>query len=198
MNWKKLALGASAAIAAVVLGFSGFDALVQPWFRGFDWAVWRWFDILGEWKILAAAALAVFLIFRAFGLNSGVRKLSANIFCSIVLAEFAVSILKICVGRLRPVMFEGLGQTGFEPFSMSGTWHSFPSGHAAAAFAALVSVGLAYPKAKPLVWTLAIAAGVSRVCVGAHFPSDVIFAAFLGMAAADAIVHIRQTVFLKR
>ncbi|MDR3208631.1 MAG: phosphatase PAP2 family protein [Rickettsiales bacterium] len=198
MNWKKLAVAAAVSLAAVVIGFFGGDVFIQPWFRGFDWAVWRWFDILGEWKIIAGAALVVFIIARVFKLKSQIQKLSANVFCSIILAEFAVGIIKVCVGRMRPVMFDALGQTGFNPFSFSDTWHSFPSGHAAAAFAALVSIGLVYPKIKPLTWTIAVSAGISRVCIGAHFPSDVIFAAFAGMAAADLIVYFRQNLFTKR
>jgi undecaprenyl-diphosphatase len=56
-----------------------------------------------------------------------------------------------------------------------------------ASFAALVTIGLLAPRAKWFTWTLAIIIGMSRVCAGMHWPSDVIFGAFIGMVAADVV-----------
>ena len=64
-----------------------------------------------------------------------------------------------------------------------------PSGHTAATFAGLVMIGMLAPKYKPLTWTLAIIVGVSRVAYGAHWPSDVILGAFIGMVAADIVKY---------
>ena len=80
---------------------------------------------------------------------------------------------------------------------MADLFHSFPSGHTAAAFAMLISIGLIYPSAKPFVWMTAIIAAVSRVSVGAHWMSDVVFAAFIGMAAADAVLCFKRYLFSK-
>lgn len=59
-------------------------------------------------------------------------------------------------------------------------WFSFPSGHATTAFCAAVLFGGLYPKlAVPGVF-LASLTGVSRIYVGAHFPSDVLAGAVIG------------------
>jgi len=109
------------------------------------------------------------------------------IFSSIFVASFVTKFLKIFIGRLRPIFFEALGVTGFRPFSYDWALTSMPSGHTTVAFAGLVMAGMLSPKIKPYTWTLAIVVGLSRVYIGAHWPSDVIFGAFIGMIAADVV-----------
>lgn len=191
--WHRFAVAFAVVCSFAILGFLGLDAFLRPYFVMLDNIVWKWLDVFGEWKILAVAALVVFAAASLIvGRKSKITKLAANIFCSIVIAEFIVGIIKIFVGRARPPV------AGFDFLSMDGAWHSFPSGHTAAAFAMLISIGLIYPKTKPFVWTLAVIAAISRVSVAAHWPSDVVFAAFIGMASADAVVYLRQYLFAKR
>jgi membrane-associated phospholipid phosphatase len=57
---------------------------------------------------------------------------------------------------------------------------SFPSGHTAASFAAATALTSFYPRAAPLVFTLAAGVGLSRIYLGHHFPSDVAVGAATG------------------
>ena len=93
--------------------------------------------------------------------------------------------MKIFIGRARPIFFEALDMTGFFPPSIEWAFNSMPSGHTTVSFAGLVMIGMLAPRYKVLTWTLAIVIGVSRVAVGAHWPSDVLLGAFIGMAFAD-------------
>jgi undecaprenyl-diphosphatase len=90
-----------------------------------------------------------------------------------------VSILKILVDRVRPcaalVWDTALGG----PCPTSG---SFPSGHAAGAFAFAAFVAWRSPRwaAPALAWATLVA--YSRCVLGVHYPSDVIAGAFVGAA----------------
>ena len=186
MNWKKVIIAAVFVIFITIAGFFGLDTFIQPFFRGFDFSIWRWFGFLGDWKIWVAVSLFAFLVARALKLKK-LKDVSLNVLLAVIFSEVITYILNICVGRMRPVIFDALGQTGFSAFSMSDIWHSFPSGHTAVAFAGLVSIGLMYLKVRPVTWTLAILTAISQICIGAYFPTDVLVAIFIGLIAADFI-----------
>ena len=61
---------------------------------------------------------------------------------------------------------------------------SFPSGHAAAGFAGAAILGGHAPAFSPLFYALAAIVSLSRVYLGVHYPSDVVFGAFLGATLA--------------
>jgi membrane-associated phospholipid phosphatase len=67
---------------------------------------------------------------------------------------------------------------------------SFPSGHATTAFALAALLALWYPRWAAGFLALAGLVALSRVVLGAHFPSDVLAGAALGTAVA-LIVHAK-------
>lgn len=67
---------------------------------------------------------------------------------------------------------------------------SFPSGHTLHAFAFALLLSAFYPALAPLLWGFAALAGLSRVVLGLHFPSDVLFGALLGMATASMVLLV--------
>jgi lipid-A-disaccharide synthase len=66
--------------------------------------------------------------------------------------------------------------------------HSYPSGHAAAAFGAATALTYAYRRWFWLFFLPAAAVAVSRVYVGAHFPLDVVIGALIGVVNAWALL----------
>ncbi|MCA1840762.1 MAG: bifunctional phosphatase PAP2/diacylglycerol kinase family protein [Actinomycetota bacterium] len=61
---------------------------------------------------------------------------------------------------------------------------SFPSGHAASAFAFAFGAGIEWPATAPFLLGLASTVAYSRVYTGVHYPGDVIAGAVLGVSSA--------------
>lgn len=98
--------------------------------------------------------------------------------------------MKFLIQRPRPF---------FEIFYPAVNWssYSFPSGHAMAAFAAIPILDKEFPKLKWFWIFFAILAAVSRVYLGYHYLSDVLFGALLGYSIGWVFmeIEIRYKVF---
>lgn len=64
---------------------------------------------------------------------------------------------------------------------------SMPSSHTLAAAALAVALVRLQPRLGPLVWPWVVVVGVSRVVLGAHYPSDVVVGGALGYAASTLL-----------
>ncbi|MBP5485170.1 MAG: phosphatase PAP2 family protein [Alphaproteobacteria bacterium] len=200
LNWKRILIGLLVTLGLVFGGIFYFDISVFNFLRRFDCVICEYIGAIFSakvWLLVSFIALCIFYI-RKFlrtkekGFFSNVYGRIKNsyafmVFASVFFASFVGIILKFVIGRARPVFYEALGMTGFYPFAQDWAFHSMPSGHTMASFAGLVMIGMLVPRAKWFTWTLAIVIGLSRICIGAHWPSDVILGAFVGMIAADVV-----------
>jgi undecaprenyl-diphosphatase len=69
---------------------------------------------------------------------------------------------------------------------------SFPSDHAAAAFAIAFAVLAVSRRAGILFLAFSVLIGLSRIALGLHYPSDVIAGVIVGCVAALLVTHLAQ------
>ena len=93
-------------------------------------------------------------------------------------------ILKILIGRFRPRYLFSQDLYGFSPLNFDIAMNSFPSGHSQTIFSICMCLSIIYPRYVTFFLLLAVMVGISRIVLLAHFPSDVIFGAYLGIVTA--------------
>jgi membrane-associated phospholipid phosphatase len=91
---------------------------------------------------------------------------------------------KYFFGRCRPIMLFNYGDYGITFFGHEWALNSTPSGHTLRAFALFTSLSLLFRRFMPLFITFAVLIGLSRIAVTAHYPSDVLFGAYIGIFCA--------------
>jgi undecaprenyl-diphosphatase len=127
------------------------------------------------------------------------RRLAKALLVTLIVTAAIVFVVKLATARVRPCA----ALPGVHALFGAPTDFSFPSGHAAGAFAFAAFVGtIALTGARtPLrvsavLATFALAASIalSRVYLGCHFPGDVLAGAITGavVGAAGARLHLRR------
>ena len=133
----------------------------------------------------------LWLALAAFGLLFTDRKpaawrLALTIGCVYLASDVG---LKAVFGRPRP--FEVLsGLPLLIPAPLSS---SFPSTHAGLGIAGAIAGSRLFPPAGWILWPIGLLAGISRVYVGVHWPSDVLGGGLVGAACAWFALGGRST-----
>jgi undecaprenyl-diphosphatase len=129
-----------------------------------------------------AAALAL------LGGNHG-RRAAAEGVVSIAVTSATVNLgLKSIHRRRRPDRVEGDGLPSRHVPMPAST--SFPSGHAASAFAFAYAVGRHLPALAVPLRLLAAGVAYSRVHTGVHYPSDVVVGSVIGAGTAAVVAAV--------
>ena len=102
------------------------------------------------------------------------------LFLAIEVPALITLIAKYVIGSVRRFVTAGDPHL-FVPFLCRSQYASLPSGHPTTAFAAAVAFGSLWPRARPVVWTYAFVIAASRLIVTAHFPSDIVASAAVGV-----------------
>ena len=106
------------------------------------------------------------------------------VIAAVASADMLATLGKALVHRHRPVEHQ---------IGPSERTHSWPSGHAATAFAGAATLAWLVPRFRLLWYALAVLIAYSRLYNGVHYPTDVLSGAILGLLVAWVVRRLRFT-----
>jgi membrane-associated phospholipid phosphatase len=172
------------AILFLISLFFGLDGVVSGWISAHQDAamrsVMRSVSRFGDW--IEHFVLGLILLATAWWRgNKKWTRVFLSMLIALSLAGVTGRVLKIATGRARPSVKTEHVWNGPR---LSSKYHAFPSGHAAASTAFFGVLFL-------MNWRLGLAClpiplliSLSRLYLGAHYSSDVVFGAMLGLVTA--------------
>ena len=179
--------------------FAGFDNAISSAALAMSYSM-GWFlepaselmHYLGKGGAALIALSVVLMLFRR------TRRVGTMMLLALGVGALITNLgLKPTVARPRPYTHDG--SVYFQLWKYGGCCtesdFSFPSGHTTAATAAMVGLFLATPKCKSwpaLIFALLM--GFSRIYLGVHYPSDVLFGFVCGAVGAVAAYYIAKPI----
>ncbi len=152
------------------------------------------FTFLGDGLFVVILAVILFFTLKT-------QRLSILILISYIVSGLLAQLLKHSFNAPRPKVFFNTNtyQHFIDGVSIANR-ESFPSGHTTSAFAlAYILAYSTYKKSFQIILLLlAIAAGYSRIYLGQHFLTDVLFGAFLGTFISSLTIFVSNKVAYRR
>jgi undecaprenyl-diphosphatase len=185
----------TAAASWLNTAFAGYDrmilSLLHSVANGFFTFLFKLITLLGEKGILFFLAAIILMCFPK------TRKLGVCIFGAVCCGALITNvILKDAVARPRPLTVLPYSQWWAEIKAPAEDGWSFPSGHVTAAAAGMVAIRLMRGKrwtVPAIVWILLMM--IARNYLMAHYPTDVLAAAIIGVASAFISYYITYFIF---
>lgn len=197
---RPLSSSAWLLVAAILLvaALLPFDGVISQWAQALpggivtfnkritDFGTFAWM-IYGSGSIVIIAYI-LNRVARSDGFSSKSRtgwRLALYFLVTIGSASIVVHLAKLVIGRARPELFAEYGAHSISFFSgHDWVFQSFPSGHSAAVGSFFGAFSMLVPRLRILFTLGALAIGISRVVVGAHYPSDVAAGLLVGLWTA--------------
>jgi membrane-associated phospholipid phosphatase len=171
------------AVIALIAAFS-LDQANAMWINAHSSPelkrVMRMVSRVGDWPAHALAGAIGIAIALAVGSKAWVRIFIAML-VALALAGVTTRAIKIATGRARPSVKTEAHWNGPQ---LSSKYHAFPSGHTASSTAFFVALFLTRKKLGAPLLLIPVLIALSRMIVGAHYLSDVTFAAIIGVISA--------------
>ncbi len=179
-----------AVVAACITSYEIFDVRAALFCASLGPGTKEIFNFLTRFGISTpylVATFAGFIYFRFLRRNQLLANAAAFLFLAVAVSGLANDLIKVVVGRSRPGLLLSKGFYGFRPFTVKYIYNSFPSGHANTIGSLCYGVYLVGGRFQYALLIFALAVLASRVVVGAHFPSDVLFGAYLGVVVTGLL-----------
>jgi Membrane-associated phospholipid phosphatase len=131
------------------------------------------FSYVGTYRLIAL------LLCFFFWTKKETRQITFVLFVSIIVSGLLVGLIKEIADRPRPYIM--LGLTAADMLVHTNPYVSFVSGHATSAFVTAAAVSYYFRKWLIPAVFIACVAGLSRIYLLVHYPSDVIAGAIFGV-----------------
>jgi len=184
MNWKLLVGGTLVAALLIAISILYLDKDLTLYCdthfndtRQLFWLLTK----VGNGTLYFTLFPVLFVYFRWIRRDISLAHKMLFIFTSIAASGITNSILKFIFGRYRPYKLLSDSLYGFTFFSLDAAVTSFPSGHANLITSLALSLSLVFPRLKYVFLVVALLVMMSRVVVGVHFLSDVVFGAYVAV-----------------
>jgi membrane-associated phospholipid phosphatase len=123
--------------------------------------------------------------------NAGIRlasQVALAFLASLALGSAVLHGIKLVLGRRRPRDELEMNRYGFILFGFNLDWNSFPSGHALTIMCVATIATALWPQLAVLWFALALWLGLTRALLTAHFLSDVLVGAGIGLVSAREVL----------
>jgi len=146
----------------------------------------------GHWLAAAVLALIAAAVLRHFHVYpeqvAQLINYSLAFIASLTLGSAILHVIKLAIGRRRPRDDMEMGLYGFMPLAFNSDYNSFPSGHALTICCVAVIFTCVWPMLWPIWFGIAALLAVTRALLTAHFLSDVLIGAGIGLIAAREVL----------
>jgi membrane-associated phospholipid phosphatase len=145
----------------------------------------RYVSLLGDWPLHAAVGLVLLGLAWRRGSEEWTRIFLAMLL-AMLLAGVAGTVIKYTVPRARPSVHV---ETRWGGPRLTSKYDSFPSGHVGASTAFFGVLLIAWRRVGLACLPIPVLIGFSRMYLGAHYLSDVVCAAVLGIFCALVVAY---------
>lgn len=145
----------------------------------------------------AGQSISVFIVMMLLSLyiilyNKKHNRYVFPMIIALIITNLAVYFLKIGVHRSRPYSVLDIKTI------TTDTDFSFPSGHSNAVFSIAPFFSLFFSKIGYIWWIFAILVAFSRIYLGMHYLSDVVFSMILGIFIASLMIYLEDKFSLSK
>lgn len=176
---------ATVVFGAIMTSIGFVDRPLALYFATIDPDLHQTFKFINRFGVSTpylVVSVIAFLAFRFWRRHDGHATSSLFVFAAVAVPGLISVFLKMLFGRMRPKLLLQHDHYGFDFFAVHPDWASFPSGHATTAAGLALALALIWPRYR-LGFAVGGAAIVfGRIVVNAHFLSDALAGAALGVA----------------
>ncbi|MCE5336923.1 MAG: phosphatase PAP2 family protein [Desulfobacteraceae bacterium] len=184
MTKRNAAIASLIVIAACILSYALLDIPAAQYFDANKTALTDFcarVTYLGKSEPYLILSALAFILFKFVIKRPALARAALFFFLAVAVSGIVNDKIKFLVGRSRPNLLLTQQIYTFKPFATRYEYLSFPSGHACTAVAACCALYFLRVRLWPLFAVSALAVLLSRVVIGSHFPSDVVFGGYLSV-----------------